>query len=79
MICMKANVSLSISLLAYIGHILEFHTLAYIIIFLGLRRYKIEDILQVTGFYNRTHQFRSMRRKVVVLSLQMEVTTEEHI
>ncbi|ESQ30132.1 hypothetical protein EUTSA_v10011352mg [Eutrema salsugineum] len=45
----------------------------------GLNRFKIGDILQVTGFYNRTPQFRFVRRKNMVLSVETEVTTEEDI
>ncbi|CAH2036146.1 unnamed protein product [Thlaspi arvense] len=45
----------------------------------GLYRYRMGDILQVTGFYNRAPQFRFVRRKNIVLSLQVEATTEEDI
>ncbi|CAA7024315.1 unnamed protein product [Microthlaspi erraticum] len=45
----------------------------------GLYRYRMGDILQVTGFYNSAPQFRFVRRKNVVLSVQMEATTEEDL
>ena len=35
------------------------------------------DILQVSGFYNSAPQFRFVRRKSMVLSVNLEVTTEE--
>lgn len=37
------------------------------------------DILQVSGFHNNAPQFRFLRRKSVVLSINVEVTTEEDI
>ncbi|WZY82974.1 4-substituted benzoates-glutamate ligase GH3.12-like [Brassica napus] len=45
----------------------------------GLHRYKMGDILQVSGFYNSAPQFRFVRRKNMVLSVNLEVTTEEDI
>ncbi|CAH2035956.1 unnamed protein product [Thlaspi arvense] len=45
----------------------------------GLNRYRIGDILQVTGFYNSTPQFRFVRRKNIVLSVDIETTTEEDL
>ncbi|KAF8075396.1 hypothetical protein N665_1097s0005 [Sinapis alba] len=45
----------------------------------GLHRYRMGDILQVLGFYNGAPQFRFVRRKNVVLSVGLEVTTEEDI
>ncbi|KAF8104037.1 hypothetical protein N665_0181s0058 [Sinapis alba] len=45
----------------------------------GLYRYKMGDILQVTGFYNNTPQFRFVQRKSVALSVHLETTTEEQI
>ncbi|CAH2036156.1 unnamed protein product [Thlaspi arvense] len=47
--------------------------------YFGLHRYLIGDILQVTGFYNRTPQCRFVRRKNVVLSVVTETTTEEDL
>uniref|UniRef100_A0A1J3F6H7 4-substituted benzoates-glutamate ligase GH3.12 n=1 Tax=Noccaea caerulescens TaxID=107243 RepID=A0A1J3F6H7_NOCCA len=47
--------------------------------YFGLHRYLIGDILQVTGFYNSTPQFRFVRRKNVVLSVETEATTEEDL
>lgn len=46
---------------------------------LGLHRYRMGDILQVSGFYNNAPQFRFVRRKNMVLSISMEATTEEDI
>lgn len=43
----------------------------------GLHRYRMGDILQVSGFYNSAPQFRFVRRKSMVLSVNLEVTTEE--
>lgn len=37
------------------------------------------DVLQVTGFYNNTPQFRFVRRKNTVLSVHVEPTTEEEL
>ncbi|CAA7048196.1 unnamed protein product [Microthlaspi erraticum] len=45
----------------------------------GLYRYRMGDILQVTGFYNAAPQFRFVSRKNIVLSIQMEATTEEDV
>ncbi|WZY93235.1 4-substituted benzoates-glutamate ligase GH3.12-like [Brassica napus] len=45
----------------------------------GLNRYLIGDILEVTGFYNNTPQFRFVRRKNMVLSVETETTTEDDI
>uniref|UniRef100_A0A1J3ENC9 4-substituted benzoates-glutamate ligase GH3.12 n=2 Tax=Noccaea caerulescens TaxID=107243 RepID=A0A1J3ENC9_NOCCA len=45
----------------------------------GLYRYRMGDILQVTGFYNSAPQFRFVRRKNVVLSVQVEATTEDDL
>ncbi|KAL0654274.1 hypothetical protein Bca4012_096965 [Brassica carinata] len=45
----------------------------------GLHRCKVGDILQVTGFYNNTPQFRFVRRKNTVLCVDVEPTTEEDI
>lgn len=39
----------------------------------------MEDILQVSGFHNNAPQFRFVRRKNVILSVNVEVTTEEDI
>ncbi|CAA7022843.1 unnamed protein product [Microthlaspi erraticum] len=45
----------------------------------GLYRYKMGDILQVTGFYNSAPQFKFVRRKNAVISVQVETTTEEDL
>ena len=46
---------------------------------LGLHRCRVGDVLQVTGFYNNTPQFRFARRKNTVLSIYVEPTTEEDL
>lgn len=43
---------------------------------LGLYRYEVDDVLEVTGFHNNAPQFRFSRRKNVVISIQTEATTE---
>uniref|UniRef100_A0A1J3I750 4-substituted benzoates-glutamate ligase GH3.12 n=4 Tax=Noccaea caerulescens TaxID=107243 RepID=A0A1J3I750_NOCCA len=45
----------------------------------GLYRYRMGDILEVTGFYNSAPQFRFVRRKNVVVSVHVEATTEEDL
>ncbi|CAH8300829.1 unnamed protein product [Eruca vesicaria subsp. sativa] len=45
----------------------------------GLCRYRMGDILQMTGFYNSAPQFKFVRRKNIVLSIDLEATTEEDI
>ncbi|CAH8391657.1 unnamed protein product [Eruca vesicaria subsp. sativa] len=45
----------------------------------GLYRYRMGDILQVTGFYNNTPQFKFVQRRSVALSVHLETTTEEQI
>ncbi|XP_019088002.1 PREDICTED: 4-substituted benzoates-glutamate ligase GH3.12-like isoform X2 [Camelina sativa] len=45
----------------------------------GLHRYKMGDILQVTGFYNSAPQFRFVRRGNLTLSVNMETTTDEDL
>lgn len=47
--------------------------------YFGLHRFLIGDILQVTGFYNSTPQFRFVHRKNVVLSVKSETTTEQDL
>ncbi|KAG6666129.1 hypothetical protein I3843_01G009200 [Carya illinoinensis] len=45
----------------------------------GLCRYRVGDILQVTGFYNSTPQFRFIRRKNVLLSIESDKTDEAEL
>ncbi|ESQ43425.1 hypothetical protein EUTSA_v10015256mg [Eutrema salsugineum] len=45
----------------------------------GLHRYKMGDILEVTGFYNSAPQFRFVRRGNLVLSVYLEITTDEDL
>ncbi|KAL3717591.1 hypothetical protein ACJRO7_009086 [Eucalyptus globulus] len=47
--------------------------------FAGLYRYRIGDVLQVTGFYNRAPQFRFICRRNVVLSIDNDKTNEEDL
>ena len=47
--------------------------------FSGLHRCRVGDVLQVTGFYNNTPQFRFVRRNNTVLCVDVEPTTEEDI
>ncbi|KAH7520270.1 hypothetical protein FEM48_Zijuj08G0126200 [Ziziphus jujuba var. spinosa] len=45
----------------------------------GLCRYRVGDILQVTGFYNSAPQFRFVRRKNVLLSIESDKTDEAEL
>ncbi|GKU98886.1 hypothetical protein SLEP1_g11822 [Rubroshorea leprosula] len=45
----------------------------------GLYRYRVGDILQVTGFYNSAPQFRFIRRKNVLLSIESDKTDEAEL
>lgn len=47
--------------------------------FAGLNRYRIGDVLQVTGFYNKAPQFRFICRRNVVLSIDSDKTNEEDL
>ncbi|KAK3007865.1 hypothetical protein RJ639_014594 [Escallonia herrerae] len=47
--------------------------------FSGLCRYRIGDVLQVTGFHNRAPQFRFICRRNVVLSIDSDKTNEEDL
>ncbi|XP_031407685.1 putative indole-3-acetic acid-amido synthetase GH3.9 isoform X2 [Punica granatum] len=47
--------------------------------FAGLYRYRIGDVLQVTGFYNCAPQFRFICRRNVVLSIDNDKTNEEDL
>lgn len=47
--------------------------------FSGLNRYRIGDVLQVTGFYNQTPQFRFICRRNVILSIDNDKTNEEDL
>ncbi|KAJ1685603.1 hypothetical protein LUZ63_016993 [Rhynchospora breviuscula] len=47
--------------------------------FTGLYRYRVGDILKVTGFYNAAPQFKFIRRRNVVLSIDTDKTTEEDL
>ncbi|KAJ4766085.1 Auxin-responsive GH3 family protein [Rhynchospora pubera] len=42
-------------------------------------RYRVGDILKVTGFYNAAPQFKFIRRRNVVLSIDTDKTTEEDL
>ncbi|TKY55657.1 Indole-3-acetic acid-amido synthetase GH3.3 [Spatholobus suberectus] len=45
----------------------------------GLCRYRVGDILQVTGFHNSAPQFRFVRRKNVLLSIDSDKTDEAEL
>jgi auxin responsive GH3 gene family len=45
----------------------------------GLYRYRVGDILKVTGFHNAAPQFKFVRRRNVVLSIDTDKTTEEDL
>ncbi|QCD91374.1 probable indole-3-acetic acid-amido synthetase GH3.1 [Vigna unguiculata] len=45
----------------------------------GLCRYRVGDILQVTGFHNSDPQFRFVRRKNVLLSIDSDKTDEAEL
>lgn len=45
----------------------------------GLYRYRVGDVLQVTGFYNRAPQFKFICRRNVILSVDADKTNEEDL
>ncbi|XP_072990081.1 indole-3-acetic acid-amido synthetase GH3.8 [Typha latifolia] len=45
----------------------------------GLYRYRVGDILRVTGFHNSAPQFRFVRRKNVLLSIESDKTDESEL
>ncbi|CAH8345008.1 unnamed protein product [Eruca vesicaria subsp. sativa] len=45
----------------------------------GLNRYKVGDVLRVTGFYNSAPQFKFIRRKNVLLSIESDKTDEAEL
>ncbi|XP_072958253.1 probable indole-3-acetic acid-amido synthetase GH3.2 [Typha angustifolia] len=45
----------------------------------GLYRYRVGDILRVTGFHNAAPQFRFVRRKNVILSIESDKTDEAEL
>lgn len=47
--------------------------------FAGLYRYRVGDVLQVTGFYNRAPQFKFICRRNVILSVDADKTNEEDL
>ncbi|KAL1207053.1 Indole-3-acetic acid-amido synthetase GH3.15 [Cardamine amara subsp. amara] len=47
--------------------------------FSGLYRYRLGDVLRVTGFYNNAPQFRFVGRQKVILSIDMDKTYEEDL
>ncbi|XWS52082.1 hypothetical protein CRYUN_Cryun11dG0036700 [Craigia yunnanensis] len=42
----------------------------------GLYRYRVEDVLKVTGFHNNSPQFQFVERQNVVLSIDLDKTSE---
>ncbi|XP_062110818.1 indole-3-acetic acid-amido synthetase GH3.17-like [Humulus lupulus] len=47
--------------------------------FTGLYRYRVGDILRVSGFHNKAPQFRFVQRRNVVLSIDADKTSEEDL
>ncbi|KAF0907693.1 hypothetical protein E2562_020455 [Oryza meyeriana var. granulata] len=47
--------------------------------FSGLYRYRVGDVLQVTGFYNQAPQFKFICRRNVILSIDSDKTNEEDL
>ncbi|XP_024031561.1 indole-3-acetic acid-amido synthetase GH3.17 [Morus notabilis] len=47
--------------------------------FTGLYRFRVGDILMVTGFHNKAPQFRFVQRRNVVLSIDTDKTNEEDL
>uniref|UniRef100_J3MMK8 Uncharacterized protein n=1 Tax=Oryza brachyantha TaxID=4533 RepID=J3MMK8_ORYBR len=45
----------------------------------GLNRYRVGDVLRVTGFHNAAPQFRFVRRKNVLLSIESDKTDEAEL
>ncbi|KAJ8460597.1 hypothetical protein OPV22_033523 [Ensete ventricosum] len=45
----------------------------------GLNRYRVGDVLRVTGFHNAAPQFRFIRRKNVLLSIESDKTDEAEL
>ncbi|KAK3127581.1 hypothetical protein QOZ80_7AG0575310 [Eleusine coracana subsp. coracana] len=45
----------------------------------GLSRYRVGDVLRVTGFHNAAPQFRFVRRKNVLLSIESDKTDEAEL
>ena len=45
----------------------------------GLYRFRVGDVLQVTGFYNRAPQFKFICRRNVILSVDSDKTNEEDL
>ncbi|XP_057835756.2 indole-3-acetic acid-amido synthetase GH3.17 [Cryptomeria japonica] len=58
-----------------VGHFYELVVTTYS----GLYRYRVGDILFVTGFYNKAPQFQFVYRRNVVLSIDTDKTNEEDL
>ncbi|XP_038702766.1 indole-3-acetic acid-amido synthetase GH3.17-like isoform X3 [Tripterygium wilfordii] len=58
-----------------LGHYYELLVTTYT----GLYRYRVGDILMVTGFHNNAPQFRFVHRQNVVLSIDTDKTNEEDL
>ncbi|XP_058102829.1 indole-3-acetic acid-amido synthetase GH3.17-like [Magnolia sinica] len=58
-----------------IGHYYEL----IVTTFTGLYRYRVGDILMVTGFHNKAPQFKFMHRRNVILSIDADKTNEEDL
>ncbi|KAF2536193.1 hypothetical protein F2Q68_00022832 [Brassica cretica] len=67
----RGNVSVDVK----VGHDYE----PVVTTFSGLYRYRLGDVLRVTGFYNNAPQFHFVGRNKVVLSIDMDKTYEEDL
>ncbi|CAN6548576.1 unnamed protein product [Malus baccata var. baccata] len=56
-----------------------FYQSSFYTVYTGLYRYRVGDILMVTGFHNKAPQFRFMHRRNVVLSIDTDKTNEEDL
>nr|QSH48333.1 GH3.2 [Ginkgo biloba] len=67
-----------------VGHYYELVVTTYAVLWVdpsaaGLYRYRVGDILLVTGFYNKAPQFQFVYRRNVVLSIDTDKTNEEDL
>ncbi|KAK6919362.1 GH3 family [Dillenia turbinata] len=47
--------------------------------FIGLYRYKVGDVVRITGFYNSCPQFKFLCRKTALLSINVDKNTEQDV
>ncbi|KAL2945420.1 putative indole-3-acetic acid-amido synthetase GH3.9 [Bienertia sinuspersici] len=71
---------ISLSMLVDLSHV-EFGCYYELVVttFAGLYRYRIGDVLQVTGYHNKAPQFKFICRKNVALSLDNDKTSEDDL